>query len=53
MSIFSRDKTYNLELNKNESSVIYAFLTVNSYDRLYDTYRVLLSSVTNAMLDIR
>ena len=28
MSIFSRDKTYNLELNKNESSVIYAFLTV-------------------------
>ena len=39
MSIFNKDKTYNLELNKKESSVIYAFLTVNSYDRLYDTYR--------------
>lgn len=39
MNIFNNNKIYELHLNEKESDVIYAFLTVNSYNRLYDTYR--------------
>lgn len=38
MKVFEENKIYELELSKSESSVIYAFLTVNSYDRLYYEY---------------
>lgn len=38
MNIFD-NKVYSLELNFAQANVIYQFLTVNSYDRLYDEYR--------------
>ena len=38
MNIFN-DKIYSLELDSIQANVIYQFLTVNSYDRLYDEYR--------------
>lgn len=39
MNIFEENKTYSIDLTKEECQIIYKFLTVNSYDRLYDTYR--------------
>lgn len=38
MKIFD-DKVYSLDLSYNESTVMLGFLTVKSYDRLYDKYR--------------
>lgn len=38
MNIFESNNVYDIELNRNESYVIYEFLTVSSYDRLYDDY---------------
>lgn len=39
MDIFNNNKTYSIELDSIQAKVIYQFLTVNSYDRLYDEYK--------------
>ena len=39
MDIFNTNKIYSLQLDFNQANVIYQFLTVNSYNRLYDDYR--------------
>ncbi|HHD2824469.1 TPA: hypothetical protein ACOTHD_003066 [Clostridium perfringens] len=39
MDIFNNNKTYSIELDYIQAKAIYQFLTVNSYDRLYDEYK--------------
>lgn len=47
MNILEEKKIYSIKLTQVESRLIYKFLTVSSYDRLYDTYITYRKKITD------